>query len=166
MAAKVKIREARKEEMPAIREMTVNELRDELDEAERKDVDAMMKAAAQQMEAILKQEGNEFYVAEIEGRPGMAGYLWFGVSRRPFSGVMVGWVYDVQVVESERGNGVGEALMRFAIETSRKRGFESAGLMVRANNKAAYSLYEKLGFVPDHVLMIREDRGTVSGSNS
>lgn len=163
--ARVSIREARKDELPLIRRLSMEELRDELNEAELKHLDQAQKAFARRLEALFSRKGNEVYVAAVDGSKEMAGYLWFGVSDRPFSGMEVGWIFDVQVVPSYRGKGVGEALMRHALEVSKMRGFEETGLMVRAGNRVAYSLYEKLGFNPEYVLMTRKEKAD-SASNS
>ena len=77
----------------------------------------------------------------------------------------VGWIYDLLVVPEYRGRGVGEALLKHALGVSRRNGYDLTGLMVRANNKVAYSLYEKLGFKPEHVVMSRKE-SEFSASNS
>ncbi|MDG7012297.1 MAG: hypothetical protein JRN11_00250 [Nitrososphaerota archaeon] len=41
-----------------------------------------------------------------------------------------------------------------------------AGLMVRSKNRAAYSLYEKLGLYPEYVVMTGEESGLLTDSNS
>ena len=83
----------------------------------------------------------------------MAGYVWFGVSERPFSGMKMGWIYDIEVLPAFRGKGVGEALMRHAMKLSRERGFDQIGLMVNQKNTVAWSLYEKLGFQTEYRIM-------------
>ena len=160
----IAIRKARQDEMDAIREMTVKELDMELDEFEARDKERIAKAGRAEAERFLKREGNEFYVAESDGV--MAGYLWWGTSQKPFSGTSVGWVYDIQVVPAYRGRGIGEALMKHALQVSRERGLRQTGLMVNEKNRVAWSLYEKLGFRTDHRLMSRDEPGTVSASNS
>jgi [ribosomal protein S18]-alanine N-acetyltransferase len=164
MPAGLSIREARQSELPLIRQLSVDELPDELNEYERRRIDTVKEVFAKRLEEILSRSGNEIFVAEIEGTPGIAGYVWFGISERPFSDLKVGWIYDILVVPSHRGQGVGEALLSHALKVSRERGFELTGLMVRANNKVAYTLYEKLGFKPEYVVMTRResDADTVS----
>jgi ribosomal protein S18 acetylase RimI-like enzyme len=162
---RIDIREAREEEMPQIRRLSMQQLTDELDEFERQHMDQARQVMEKRLELPFRGPGNEVYVATVDGGPEMAGFVWFGVSDRPFSDVKVGWVYDIQVMPALRGKGVGEALMRYALKLSKKRGFAKTGLMVRANNKAAYSLYEKLGFEPEHILMTRNE-ADVSASNS
>lgn len=149
--------------MEAIKELTVNELDMELDDIERQDKERVAMEARKEADMFFAREGNEFYVAESDGA--MAGYLWWGTSQRPFSGTKVGWVYDVQVMPSFRGRGIGEALMKHALKVSREKGLRQTGLMVNEKNSVAWSLYEKLGFRTDHRLMSRDETGAVTASN-
>lgn len=52
----------------------------------------------------------------------------------------------VGVLAPFRGQGIGEALMRAALEKARSRGLTRIELTVREQNKPAIALYEKLGF--------------------
>ncbi len=53
----------------------------------------------------------------------------------------------IGVLPPYRGQGLGEALIRKAIEKAKALGLTRIELTVRENNKPAISLYEKLGFV-------------------
>jgi ribosomal protein S18 acetylase RimI-like enzyme len=55
-------------------------------------------------------------------------------------------VLGIGVLAPFRGRGIGEALMRPAIEKARSKGLTRIELTVREHNKPAISLYEKLGF--------------------
>lgn len=50
------------------------------------------------------------------------------------------------VISGCRGKGVGEALIRTALQAARDKGLTRIELTVRENNKPAIALYEKLGF--------------------
>jgi ribosomal protein S18 acetylase RimI-like enzyme len=52
----------------------------------------------------------------------------------------------IGVLAEFRGQGIGEALMRAAIEKARTRGLTRIELTVREHNRPAIALYEKLGF--------------------
>lgn len=52
----------------------------------------------------------------------------------------------IGVLVQFRGQGIGEALMRTAIEQARKKGLTRIELTVREHNKNAIALYKKLGF--------------------
>jgi ribosomal protein S18 acetylase RimI-like enzyme len=82
------------------------------------------------------------FVAVIEGR--VVGWCDITSLHRPVfshSGSL-----GVGVLASFRGQGIGEALMRAAIEKARHRGLTRIELTVREHNKPAIALYEKLGF--------------------
>ena len=164
--AEVNIRRAREGELEIIKKMSVQQTLLELDEYERQEKDRIEKEDVKRLEVFFKKEGNEFYVAEMGKDGEMAGYVWFGVSERPFSGMKMGWIYDIEVLPSHRGKGVGEALMRHAMEVSKQRGFGQLGLMVNSKNRVALSLYEKLGFETEHQIMTRLEGEPVSTSKS
>lgn len=165
MEQKIAVRPAKESEVPLLKRLSVEELPDELNELEREDADRAKRVFLGRMEALLAGPGSEMYVATVEEGTEVAGYVWFGVSERPFSDMEVGWIYDIQVLPAHRGKGVGEALLRHALQVSGERGHRMTGLMVRANNRVASSLYEKVGFEPEYVVMSRKETG-VSKSNS
>ena len=150
------IRRAREDELATIKKMSVGQTLLELDEFELQEKKRVEKEDAERLEVFFRKEGNEFFVAE-DGAGRMAGYVWFGVSQRPFSGIGIGWIYDIEVVPEHRGKGVGEMLMRHALDVAKGHGFRQTGLMVNAKNRAAWSLYEKLGFKTEHMIMTRTD---------
>jgi len=57
------------------------------------------------------------------------------------------WIEDVVVDEAGRGQGVGEALNRFALDRCAERGAKSVDLTSRPSREAANRLYQRLGFV-------------------
>jgi len=56
------------------------------------------------------------------------------------------WLEDVVVDEAERGRGVGEALVRAAIEEARRQGAPELELTTGPWREAANRLYPRLGF--------------------
>jgi ribosomal protein S18 acetylase RimI-like enzyme len=156
MAEEITIRRARGDELDVIKQMSVKQAILELDEHERQERERIEKDDMKRLDVFFKKSGNEFYVA-IGKNGEMAGYVWFGVSERPFSGVRVGWIYDIEVVPEYRGKGIGEALMRHALKVSKERGYDQIGLMVNQKNRVAWSLYEKLGFQTEYRIMSRRD---------
>jgi ribosomal protein S18 acetylase RimI-like enzyme len=67
-----------------------------------------------------------------------------------------GWVYYVAVTPSDRGRGIGSALMRRAERSLREMGCPKLNLMVRATNTGVVRFYESLGYaVEDRVCMAR-----------
>lgn len=66
-----------------------------------------------------------------------------------------GWVKDIVVLSSERGQGLGKALLHHAFRAYADRGVEQVGLKVDSTNPtSALPLYERVGFVTDQRLGI------------
>lgn len=59
---------------------------------------------------------------------------------------MRAWIEDVVVDENARGQGVGEALNRRAIEIAVQAGAKTIDLTSRPSREAANRLYQRLGF--------------------
>jgi ribosomal protein S18 acetylase RimI-like enzyme len=57
------------------------------------------------------------------------------------------WIEDVVVDATARGQGVGEALNRSALEVAERRGARTVDLTSRPSREAANRLYRRLGFV-------------------
>jgi ribosomal protein S18 acetylase RimI-like enzyme len=58
------------------------------------------------------------------------------------------WIEDVVVDDAVRGQGIGEALNRAAIDLAAERGATKIDLTSRPSRVAANRLYQRLGFVP------------------
>lgn len=83
--------------------------------------------------------GTCFYSAVLNGE--VVGYM--GLSRIAGEG----YVTNVAVLPQFRNMGIGSQLLEYAIKDSEKL-LEFMSLEVRDSNKVAYSLYQKLGFLP------------------
>lgn len=57
------------------------------------------------------------------------------------------WIEDVVVDAAVRGRGVGEALVRAALDAAREEGAARVMLTSNAARQAAHRLYERMGFV-------------------
>ena len=104
---------------------------------------------------VPHEEWLSFMTDHAEFDPG----LWFLVERR---GELVacalhwkeqqscGWVKDIAVTETERGRGIGKALLHHALHLYAARGAERVGLKVDSSNPTgALRLYAHVGFVTD-----------------
>ena len=67
------------------------------------------------------------------------------------------WIEDVVVDESVRGQGVGDALNRCALEVARMRGARTVDLTSRPSRESANRLYRRLGFEPRETNVYRYD---------
>jgi ribosomal protein S18 acetylase RimI-like enzyme len=145
------IRPARREDVPAI----VVLLADDSLGGERETNSHPLPAAYwQAFDDIAAQPGNFLLVAERGGA--VVGCLQLtiipGLSRR---GMKRGLVEAVRVAAACRGQGVGEELVRHAIEIARAEGCGLVQLTSDKSRPDAHRFYERLGFVASHVGMKR-----------
>jgi GNAT superfamily N-acetyltransferase len=108
-------------------------------------------AAQQQaaMRAIAADPNHELWIVEQEGEPVASFHLSYlpGVSRK---GAWRGQVESVRVAAARRGQGVGEAMMRWAIARCKTRGCGVVQLTSDRTREGAHRFYERLGFVGSH----------------
>ena len=105
----------------------------------------------EELEQIVASPDSVLYLARIDGR--IVGSLTLAFYRIPTG--LKAWIEDVVVDESARGQGVGEALNRAAIEEAERRGAKHVSLTSRATREAANRLYQRLGFEPYDTNMYR-----------
>lgn len=69
----------------------------------------------------------------------------------PLAETRIGFLEDIHVAESERGKGVGSALLRATLDHAWAQGCENVRWTVQYDNAEAIALYRSLGlgFVPD-----------------
>ncbi|MFF8916615.1 GNAT family N-acetyltransferase [Streptomyces sp. NPDC015032] len=98
---------------------------------------------AQNLPDGLASEGAHLHVLVHEGE--VVGHVW--VARfEMHPGMVVGYVFDVEVREEFRGRGYGRALMLQAERIALQAGDDRIGLHVLASNTPALRLYESLGY--------------------
>lgn len=91
---------------------------------------------------LLKRDDYTLFVASEGKKP--VGMLSLVLYRIP-TGTRA-WIEDVVVSQSHRGQGIGEALTRAAVEKARHLGAGSVFLTSRPAREAANRLYRRLGF--------------------
>ncbi|WP_112470810.1 GNAT family N-acetyltransferase [Streptomyces triticisoli] len=89
-------------------------------------------------------------VAELDGR--LVGFLRLGRATELASNAHVRMVCGLAVSEQARGQGVARALLRAAVEETRRQGARRLTLRVLGHNAPARKLYESEGFVVEGVL--------------
>jgi ribosomal protein S18 acetylase RimI-like enzyme len=89
----------------------------------------------------LDTPGVIFLVGETAGQ--MIGHIWAGPAPRQRPGW---WIYDLEVVPSERRRGYGRMLLDAVEIEITRRGGETVGLNVFGGNDIARRLYESLGY--------------------
>lgn len=106
------------------------------------------KAAREQFEVLLPEglmtPANLLKMAEkADGT--VVGYVWINLDYRP--GTNSGaYIYDIEIHEEFRGQGLGRALLQAAEETARDHGVLKMGLNVFGQNAVARKLYESSGY--------------------
>jgi GNAT superfamily N-acetyltransferase len=99
----------------------------------------------------MSQDGNQLLaVAEDAGRVIGTLQLSFipGLSR---GGAWRGQIEAVRVASDRRGEGIGEAFLKWAITTCRERGCKLVQLTTDKRRLDAHRFYDRLGFVDSHV---------------
>lgn len=93
-----------------------------------------------------------FFLAERDGR--LVGFHWTKVHAEE----QLGEVYVVGISPEAQGGGLGKALTAIGLRHLAGRGLPTAMLYVDADNTAAVTVYERLGFVTHEVdLMYRTE---------
>ncbi|WP_345597090.1 GNAT family N-acetyltransferase [Streptomyces marokkonensis] len=88
-------------------------------------------------------------VAELDGA--VVGYVRLGFPTPLASNAHVRQIRGLAVADAARGNGVGRALVRAAVEEARRLEARRITLRVLGHNTAARKLYESEGFVVEGV---------------
>ncbi len=130
----------------AWRQTCVREFADELAQAAALPVEqARERAEAQFAQALpdgVETAGMSLLVVH-DGDGQEVGILWTGPHpQRPDTG----YVYDIEIVEHRRGEGLGRATMVAAERLMYDAGLRAVGLNVFGFNERARSLYESLGY--------------------
>jgi ribosomal protein S18 acetylase RimI-like enzyme len=92
----------------------------------------------------------DFLVAALDGT--LAGYIRLAHPTPLASNAHVLQIQGFAVAEKARGQGVGRALIRAAVDEARRRGARRLTLRVLGHNTPARKLYESEGFVVEGVL--------------
>jgi ribosomal protein S18 acetylase RimI-like enzyme len=94
------------------------------------------------LEAIVGSPDSALFVARLAGR--IVGSLTLATYMLPTG--LKAWIEDVVVDGEARGQGVGEALNRAALDEARRRGAKEVDLTSRPSRDDANRLYVRLGF--------------------
>jgi ribosomal-protein-alanine N-acetyltransferase len=94
---------------------------------------------AQIFEEEMAQASRTYYVAELEGKViGYMGMIWI---------LDEGHITNIAVDPAYHGHGYGRTLINHVARIAFDKGMESLTLEVRASNKRAIHVYEKMGFI-------------------
>ena len=126
----------------------VTEVTDELVEALARLMVQLSRSAALPTPRELQQMVDSDVIRLLVARNGQAimGTLTLALFRIP-TGVRA-WIEDVVVDEAARGQGIGEALNRRALDLAKECGARTVDLTSRPSREAANRLYQRMGFKP------------------
>ncbi|HEX5779103.1 MAG TPA: GNAT family N-acetyltransferase [Xanthobacteraceae bacterium] len=100
-------------------------------------------------DALARDPNNRLLIAEINGEIVGTMQITFihGLSRQ---GAKRALIEAVRVASLHRGKGIGEQIIREAIEMARREGCAMVQLTSDKSRKDAHRFYERLGFVTSH----------------
>jgi ribosomal protein S18 acetylase RimI-like enzyme len=96
------------------------------------------------LEEIVRSEAANLLAVRHPESGEIAGVLTLVLFRVPTG--RRAWIEDMVVDEQARGQGIGEALLRAAIDLAEERGAQGIGLTSRESREAANRLYQRAGF--------------------
>ena len=99
--------------------------------------------------AIADNPDNALFVADVRGAVVGAFHLTI-IQYIANKGGRVGQIENVIVEPSVRGRGIGEAMMRWAIDEAKRRGCFRVQLTSNKVRARAHAFYRRLGFVSSH----------------
>jgi GNAT superfamily N-acetyltransferase len=140
------LRDARRGEVAAIMKMLAD---DELGRTREEIGDPLPAAYYDAYEEIARDPNNRLLVAEVGGAIVGTLQLTFirGLSRKAARRAQI---EAVRVAGPQRGTGLGEQMIRAAIEIARNAGCSIVQLTTDKRRKNAHRFYERLGFVASH----------------
>ena len=146
----VTFREARREDLPAIVAMLADDM---LGAKRERATDPLPEGYGRAFDAIAAMPGSAVLVAEAADGT-VVGCLQLAVlPNLSYQGTSRALIEGVRVAAPHRGQGLGAALIRDAVERARQAGCGMVQLSTNAARKDAQRFYERLGFVASHVGM-------------
>lgn len=100
-------------------------------------------------EAMDRDPDNTLLVAEQDGRV-VGTFQLTIIQHLMYRGGRIAQIEAVRVDAPLRGQGIGESMMRWAIEEARKRGCVRVQLTSNKQRLAAHRFYARLGFAASH----------------
>jgi ribosomal protein S18 acetylase RimI-like enzyme len=148
-ASELTCRVATREDLPSIVRMLSD---DELGSQRERYVDPLPESYYKAFEQINHDANHELIVAESDGEVVGTLHLMF-LPSLSFQGGLRAQIESVRVDESQRGRGLGSAMMQWTIERARARGAHVLQLTTHKSREAAHRFYERLGFRGSHLGM-------------
>lgn len=142
-------RTAVREDVPSIVRMLAD---DELGSRREKYEDPLPQKYYTAFENIDRDPNHQLIVAEFNGEVIGTLHLMF-LPSMSFQGGLRAQVESVRVDKECRNMGIGQEMMKWAIERARERGAHLVQLTTHLSRKDAHRFYERLGFKGSHLGM-------------
>jgi ribosomal protein S18 acetylase RimI-like enzyme len=117
-----------------------------------------LEKASEQFEKILPmgiETPNHFLCSVInESSNEYVGMLWYGT--RSSAGKEEVFIYNIEIDESHRRKGYGTQVMQLLEDEVNQIGLNRISLHVFGHNHPAIGLYEKLGYHPTNIMMVKD----------
>lgn len=104
---------------------------------------------------ILNKTNHAIFIAEVEKKP--IGYIDISIKRNPslYFIKKFGRIHYIYVKKSFRKKGVASELIKIADKWFKKKGVKDITLSVLFNNKKAYNIYKKRGYIDKSISMYK-----------
>src|SRR5215212_1405359 len=102
---------------------------------------------------FLVKPGAQAFVATIAGQP--CGLISFYPDNDYFTNHPRAYVDNLVVAAESERKGVGRALLDYVEHWARDNGYCEVALDVFAGNNGAIAFYERQGYLPDHIRMVK-----------
>ena len=99
----------------------------------------------------ISADSNQFLCVALVGEQVVASLQLTFIPGLSHAGAKRGQIESVRVSSAHRGQGIGESLIRWAIDECRSRGCSIVQLTTDRQRQDALRFYERLGFVGSHV---------------
>lgn len=103
----------------------------------------LTKEKIDQLVKPLLEKGSYYLIATKNNK--IMGWIFIGTCKDQFTDKMIGFIYELFVIEKFRGKGISKLLMRAGIDHLKQDGYSEIRLSAFAGNHAI-KLYEKIGF--------------------
>ncbi|WP_050434435.1 GNAT family N-acetyltransferase [Chondromyces crocatus] len=100
--------------------------------------------------ARIADDPNNMLLVAVDGGQVVGAFQLTIIQYVAYMGGRVAMIENVIVEPEVRGRGVGEAMMRWAIDEARRRGCFRVQLTTNKVRERAHRFYERLGFVKSH----------------
>ena len=146
MSGNVTLRDARRGDVPAIVAMLAD---DTLGRSREATSEPLPQSYYEAFEALARDPNNRLLIAERDGETVGTLQISFihGLSHQ---GAKRALIEAVRVASAHRKAGIGEQIIRAAIEIAREAGCTILQLTTDKSRKDAHRFYERLGFVASH----------------